>query len=391
MDWIFKKMGPAAALSLTAFTSIANAATDSQMRNLENRVNALEQKKGGNGGMINPPARPVVKDGIDLFVMGEVLIWKAREDNLNFATQLDAVPAANGATSGSAVNFKSKWNVGFRVGVGYNMAHDGWDVALNWARSNSHNKTSDENECGCVSEVFQPVYYPKDYDANQLTLPPYVTEAQAKYWRTNLNLVDLELGREFFVSKWMTVRPHVGLRYMNLRQKQRFEYEGGNFLTAYNAVGVGDVLPGATEDFVFLKNNFWGIGLRAGLDSTWGLGAGVSIYGKLALSALWGKFKLSQSHTLRTSATEGTTASLSNFRDTLHVTRPMADLAIGLRYDTTFSNDSWGFGIWAGWEQHYLWSQAKFLKFVGDRYTSLNESNGDFDVGGVNIGMSVDF
>ena len=36
MDWIFKKMGPAAALSLVAFTSFLNAADDAQVRNLEN-------------------------------------------------------------------------------------------------------------------------------------------------------------------------------------------------------------------------------------------------------------------------------------------------------------------------------------------------------------------
>src|ERR1700722_20092866 len=132
MNWMFKKMCPTAALSLVAFTSLLNAADDAQIRNLNNRVTALEQKKGGSGGMINPPARPVVTDGVDIFITGEILVWRAREDNLDYAVQLDQVPTLNGVNSGSGVHFKGKWRPGVRVGIGYNMPHDGWDLNLIW-------------------------------------------------------------------------------------------------------------------------------------------------------------------------------------------------------------------------------------------------------------------
>lgn len=386
MDWIFKKMGPAAALSLVAFTSIVNAADDSQMRNLENRVNALEQKKGGNGGMINPPARPVVKDGVDLFVTGEVLIWKATADDLDYAVQLDQVPTFSNAKSGEGVHFKGKWNVGFRVGIGYNMPHDGWDLNLAWTRFNSHSKDSDDNDCNCVSNIFQPIYYPKDYNVDTDAGAPYVTEADGKYWRANLNIVDLELGREFFVSKWMTLRPFLGVRGAWLRQKTRFEYEGGNFFNT----DLTTFLPGANADYVFMKNNHWGVGLRAGMNTTWGLGAGVSLYGNCALSALWGKMKLTQTQTLENDVTEATGV-LTNFSDRFTVVRPVLDLAAGLRYDTLFADDSWGFGIWAGWEQHYFWDQMRFLKFSGEKFAQMGQNEGDFSVGGVNVGMSFDF
>ncbi len=396
MDWIFKKMGPAAALSLVAFTSILNAADDAQMRNLDNRVTALEQRKTGTGGMINPPARPVVQ-GVDLFVTGEVLVWRAREDNLDYAVSMDQTPTINGQESGNGVHFRGKWRAGSRVGIGYNLPHDGWDLNAIWTHFQSKDKKHEE-DCDCCTscEIFQPIYFPKDYNlaaGGDTVHGPWVSEAQGKYWRATLNMVDLELGREFFVSKWMTLRPHIGGRALWLRQKLKFEYEpnGGNFLLPYSS-GTSAVFPGANSDFVRLKNNFWGVGLRAGLDATWGLGAGVSLYSKLALSALWGKFSLEQTHTLVNDSEENEASFvLSDFEDRFQVCRPVLDLALGIRYDTTFNNDSWGLGVFAGWEHHYFWGQNKFIRFDGDQFSAMNENYGDFSVAGFNVGMSFDF
>jgi hypothetical protein len=186
----------------------------------------------------------------------------------------------------------------------------------------------------------------------------------------------------------MTLRPFIGARGMWLRQKLKFEYEtkdGGTFLDPFEATSGGD----PNSDFVFLKNNFWGVGLRAGLAATWGHGCGVSLYSQAALSALWGRFKLAQTHTLMGSA--GQVAVLSDFSDKFQVCRPVLDLAFGISYDTVFSDNEWGWGIWAGWEHHYFWGQNKFIRFDGDQFSAFNENYGDFSVAGVNVGMSFDF
>ncbi len=386
-----------AALSLIAFTGMLNANTKAHMRNLDDRISALEQKAELSGDEINPSARPVVEN-VDIFVLGEVLVWKAREDNLTYAVNMDQVPTINGVESGDGVHFRGKWEPGFRVGIGYNSRHDGWDLTLLWTHFQSKDKKHHEDDCDCCTntscEIFQPVYYPKDYNLTDGSFPsdttqgPSVSEAQSKYWRARLNLVDLELGREFYAGRWMTLRPFIGARGMWLRQKLKFEYEtkdGGTFLDPFETTSGGD----PNSDFVFLKNNFWGVGLRAGLDATWGLGCGVSLYSQAALSALWGRFKLAQTHTLMGSA--GQEMVLSDFSDGFQVCRPVLDLAFGISYDTTFSDNEWGWGIWAGWEHHYFWGQNKFIRFDGHQFSAFNENYGDFSVAGVNVGMSFDF
>ncbi|MFI5335032.1 MAG: Lpg1974 family pore-forming outer membrane protein, partial [Chlamydiales bacterium] len=331
MESILKKMGPAAALSLVAFTGVLNAAEDAQMRNLENRISALEQKKGASG-MVNPPARPVVKDGVDIFFAGEVLVWRATQDDMAYAVELDQAQAVNGFNSGETQHWRGKWAAGFRLALGYNMKHDGWDLDLVWARFNSKGKLNETNECSNTVSNFNPVFLPKEY-SNSTTTGVAAIEAEAKRWKLNLNLLDLELGREFFVSKWLTLRPHMGVRGAWVRQKMGVEYAGGNVATPYQTL-----LAGANSlDFESMKNNFWGVGLRGGLDSNWGLGCGFSIYGKLALSAVWGKFKVSEVANVQNENT-GTSAAVMNIQDRFSVMRPIADMALGLRYDTTFAD-----------------------------------------------------
>ena len=380
-----KKMGLAAAVSLVAFTGILNAADDAQMRNLENRVNALEQRKGASG-MINPPARPVVKEGVDMFVTGELLVWKATQDDMAYAVQLDQNPTINGFNSGKVKNWRGKWAAGFRVGLGYNMAHDGWDIDAYWTHFNMHGKSEeDDNECECVA-IFQPVFQPKDFN-NGNTTAVFVLEAEARKWKLDINMVDLEMGREFFVSKWLTLRPFVGLRGAWVRQKFEVEYAGnGTFASNYTTL-----LAGANSvDFESMKTHMWGVGPRAGLNTQWGVGSGVSFYGNLALSTVWGRTKVTEVANAQNEVA-ATEAEIEHFSNKFSATRAILDLALGLRYDTTFADDSWAWGIWAGWESHYFWSQNKLFNFGGHSNGEFYQYDGDLATNGVTIGMSFDF
>jgi major outer membrane protein len=370
MNWNLNSKIGQAALSLVAFTGVVNAASDdAQMRNFENRLTALEQKKGA-GGVINPSARPVVKNGVDIFVTGEVLVWKAHQDEMSYAAKVDSIPVRNAPQSGAISNWKGKWGTGFRLGIGYDMEHDGWDVDLYWTR---YYQTSRRHTTGNRHGIFQPLFQLTQESGSALL---YTTEAHDKKWKLRLDMIDLEMGREFFVSKWLTIRPHVGLRNIWVRQKFRVEYEGGS----YGSGPINSYLSGGTAAYVNFKNNFWGIGLRSGLDSQWGLGCGLSIYAKLAFSLLWGQMKETETQTV-ISSTDDTSLVGDKGRDIFHICRPVTDMALGLRYDTTFSDDSYALGVFAGWEHHYFWSQNRLIF----------ERNGDLSTSGVHAGLSFDF
>jgi hypothetical protein len=146
-----KKFHSIALCSLLAITSAALYAADeskpkedqaltyenAQLKNLENRVTALEEKKSRRE-IINPTGRPHIKDGVDWFLTADFLYWKATETGLPYAMHSENTTTfmndgAGGPTPKNRVDNPSfKWRPGARAGVGYNMAHDEWDLYFCW-------------------------------------------------------------------------------------------------------------------------------------------------------------------------------------------------------------------------------------------------------------------
>ena len=369
-----KKMWPAAATSLIAFTSLVNADSDSaQMRNLENRVNALEQRRGASG-MINPPARPQVKDGADLFIFGNLLYWNAHETGLPVAVRQKG--ATNNLSNAKVKNISFDWDFGFRVGAGYNAPHDGWDLSLSWLRfiTDGHKHVhADSNE-----RVFATRAHARD---------PFVASSSSfqkahSDFRLRLNQLDLDLGREFFVSKWLTLRPHFGLRADWVRQKWNTEYKNTNHINN----------PAPTETEAKYKDRWFGIGLEGGLDTQWGLGGGWSLFGNLTGAILYGFHHLNFEDKNKPSVSPDTNGVFADVKSTFRVSHPILDLMLGLRYDTMFDNDRFHFGIQGGWEHHVYFSQNQFPVFTDDFSIGTFVGNqGDLALQGWTLAARFDF
>jgi len=361
--------------SLVAFTSIVNADyDDAQLRNLENRVTVLEQKKGCNG-MINPSARPVVDDGADLFISADFLYWRCHENGLGYVIKNGGAfsgqnPESVGAVlnSGKIKNVHPDWRAGFRVGVGYNLDHDGWDLSANWTRyyTHAHNETF-----APIGGTLIPAFI------NPAIAPPVGTLVEAEaHWKLHLNVIDFELGREFFVSRCMTIRPFGGLKTAWLNQKMRTEYD---YLTAGT---VQTIEPK-------MSSNFWGIGLMGGLDSEWKFSEGWSIYASGDIALLYGYYKIRDREYGITSTAQTTRLKV---KDDPTIGRAITDLAAGLRWEEMFSCDSFRLRIQAGWEQHMYFSQNQFIKFTDALEQGIFVSNqGDISFEGWVLNAQFDF
>ena len=372
MDWNLKKMWPAAAASLVAFTSVLNAVVDdAQVRNIENRVCNLE-KTPCPGGCLNPPARPQVQCGYNLFVGAELLWWSGYESGLEYAmhNKTDVTTVNNGDVD----QMGNDYSWAFRFGVGYNLPHDGWDLYANWTFFN--NDVSNYSRAAQGSGVYPIWFSPLESWVGDNTT--YVTKANAK-WDVELNIIDLELGREFFTSKYLTLRPHMGFRYVRLDQQWHANYEGGNLLGSNYKYNVRN------------SNDFWGFGLRGGMDTQWGLGGGFSIFGNFALSLLHGHFHISQEEYQRNIANRTRTNRLS-FNNRKRVGRAVTDLSLGLRWDKMFDSDRFHLGLQLGWEHHMFWGQNQMWQMVGNRQAGAHTvGNNEYTTQGWTLAARFDF
>ncbi len=358
MELKLNKICPALAVACATLTSVVCAVDDMQVRNLENRVNALEQRRGANG-MINPPARPVVRDGVDLWVQAEVLFMHATEDGLAYSIKNEG---PGPVVDGSVKNVGYDWNWGFRAGIGYNLPHDGWDILLNWTwlRSNENKKESPN----APEVVLQTQTAP-----TQAAVAGTSAKGRA---RLHTNFLDFELGREFFVSKRLTLRPFAGVRAGWLNRNFRYEYH----------------VPGA-ENEGHNHNRFRGAGLRGGLNTQWGLCHGWSLFADLALSLIYGKQRL---HSHQDQEADGVETRIQHVHNHWTTVRPMIDLGAGLRWDHLFNCDAYRLRIQLGWEQMTLFGFNKDMNFVNANAPGKYTFNqGDLSWSGLALQFRFDF
>lgn len=387
MDWKLKKMIPTIAVSLVAFTSVLSAAGEEmQIRNLENRVSALEQKKGA-GGVINPAVNPYCKDAVDLFLRADFLWMSAREDGLEYAYEVSSQDVAAEEVDVDAANVDREWKAGFRVGIGYYMSHDGWDLTLDWTRLHGKHDSSVTSEGDAETIVTPGVDFVQRrmgrFDSITTTDASTFTDAHAK-WRADFDLVDLEMGRNFFVSKYLSLRPFVGLRLAILNQNMDYNYDDPT---------VTDL---AWDSYrVHHKNDYSGLGLRFGLNGDWMFGKGWSLFGNAALSGLYGKFKVDthEWEALTVEDSDDVVAEIGKFKDDYYSGKAALDLALGLRWTHLFSQDRYGLTIQLAWEDHVFFNQNQIPVWLSDSEFGGRtiEGHGDLSLQGLSLGIKFDF
>jgi hypothetical protein len=384
MNGKFKKMWPAFAASFVACTAFVNAdyapstsSTKTQQTPMQDRT--LVHNGKGPDMMITPNAYLTNR----VFFTGEALFWSAREGGLEFAVEdCDYTDTTSTFGNGNMLNPSPKWNVGFRLGLGYTFKHDGWDLLLKWTNFNS--KGHSNNEDDCCSTLNCPavtMWSNLPSDGNNL-----VAASASGHWKAKLNVVDLELGRAFMTSTWLELRPFVSVRGAWIKEKYSIDYDD----LTHTRVALGTI----DADDVSMKNKSWGVGPRAGLNSRWGFGCGFSLYGNAAISLLYGKFSVNHSETTTTvAAPTDITTQVLKVHDGYHVGRAVTDLALGFMWEHTFKSD-WALAINLGWEQQLYFNQNQFWRIPRgsiNNVQTFSHERGDLSFQGITLGGRIDF
>ncbi len=368
MNW--ERLLPLEAIaSLVSFALVSElaAAEDMQIRNLDSRLSALEQKQQS-GAMGNPSVRPRICEGYDLLATGDLLYWQANENGLSFVIKNEQDMGL--INDGHFVDPDFKWNWGFRVGLGCNFCHDGWDLYAAWIHLIS---TAD----GDATPSTHGELYTTLNNTHEATFDQKTTASSAKaHWELTLDIVDLELGREFFTSKWLTLRPHFGLRGASLPQDYHVDYYGGT-----------STLPGDDKVSIHMKNHFHGVGLRAGLSTQWILGCDFSLYGNAAVSILFGRFEITEHEDVLPLNID----QLGVAHD-FNSQRTVLDLSAGIRWDRDFCEGRYHTAVLLGWEEHTFYGQNQLILFSDNIKPGAYVSNlGDLSFQGGTLSLQIDF
>lgn len=383
----------------------ADSDTDSTFRNWDSRLTILESKRPT--CCVMPPARPTQKCGWGAYVTIDPLWMRAEENGLAFVaiTQNEGQVNPNFAQQNSIIgnsklkNLHFKSDFGFRLGIGLNLPHDGWDLGLNWTRFWTDAKK--HVKAGPTTLLTPTFANGQQYDLSSsfITLGAInqgmLTEAKSD-WRLHLNQIDMALGRQFFVSRWLSLKPYAGLRTAWIHQKDKIHYL--NFFSSPGSPVVNNLVH-------TMKCNYWGLGLLGGLDAQWRLGSGFSLFADGSASILYGYFQISSdessdgffptsilfpAHTFSTD--------LFDTHDFYHLNRFITDLSAGVRYDYLFCEERYHIGLQLGWETHLFFGQSQFQRFLaapqGSSFSFPAEfiaNQGDLSLNGLSLQVQFDF
>jgi hypothetical protein len=312
--------------------------------------------------MYNKAVNPAIKEGANLWVMGEALLWQAVQENLTYVYTGNNIAGAPNRTL-HTVDFA--WDWGFRVGAGYTAKQDGWDLGFYWTNIRNTAHGIEHPSTGKI--VFQV------WTVAQKVFPGAVTTATS-HWHVNLDQIDLELGREFYVGNFVTVRPFVGARSDWILQK-------------FNVDLIGHMIPTnlEIEQLAKLRNRFWGFGFVAGFDTNWMLGSGFSLYGDADMSILMGFFDIDQKGTQND-------VKIWNQAKSFRKGTAILDLGLGLKWSQLFCKDRFGIAFKLGYEYHLHFNQNQFIRSDGSILLELFSTiQGDLTYQGVIGGLEFDF
>ena len=223
-----------------------------------------------------------------------------------------------------------KWNYGWRVGIGF-ACNDCWEADLNWTHYQSKNA------------------HLADFRG-----------AETK-WKVHLDMVDLEIGKEMWFRRCFRLKPHLGLRVAQIKQRYRFEIDG----FVINPLVTGPVFPCLTPGFTSpfelfgtLRHNYLALGPRAGFDAQIPVGCGFHVYVTGAAAWLWGEM---QNRYRDNFILEG------DDRDNHWEGSGTTDFSVGLGWSDLWWHERRRLTFRFGYEHHWFIHETKFRNEGGIR------------------------
>ena len=288
---------------------------------------------------------PAVKDGVNVWIDVDVLYWKPWEKALVATNKKSNVFVTDNFTKKHVLHPDFNWDPGYRISSGYLFCSNRWTVEGSWTHLTS-DVSQHRSSHGSAFEGMFPIWSLSD----DVIPGDYVFESNLK-WKFTFNILDLTFER--YLKPWsrLELNPFVGLRSAWIKQNGDIVYEGGMFLIGILQPGIS--LNGA--DLIKMKNNYWGIGPRIGLDPRFILGNGFSINATAAIAGLYGFFTIAQKERYLERTRFSHHAHLNRFR-------AIGDLALGLQWKALFHEQTYALTLKADWEYHIFFHQFELKK-----------------------------
>ncbi len=309
---------------------------------------------------ITPIAGPRVENGADVFITADFIFWEANQAGFPYVYSTPLM-----GTSAGKIHYPNfHFDPGFQVGLGLELGHDGWDTYVNytWFHPQSREDTFLDNSN-------------RIYEQAGLENSAWFYDQGKMVFDFKLDVIDFEIGRNYYVSEHLAIRPFMGLKFAWNREdaKQYFN----DISNAY---------------FIETTQKAFDAGMRLGLDSRFKINDNWSIYGNSAFSTLASNCK---GHTQATETTAEPNLVLTNLKNKNVVIQPVLELSLGIAWDIWSDDQEYHLGVSAGYDFQYwnsnLYTVVPLIDPTVPTISNTLQKKGDLSIQGLNIRFRFDF
>jgi len=328
--------------------------------------------------LITPPVAPAGNPCPGYFFTADFIWWKTNISNSNFAANgfasgtLAVVGGSQTSTGPGRIQHpKFEFEPGFKVGAGVFLPHDGWDLyaCYTWLHGGRHtNGISATSSTNAINLV----------PSSGAGIAVAQVLGESCTWKQRFNVIDLELGRNFFISRFLSLRPFAGLKGARIREHLHFNSMGQGTSGGLN--------PGITLSPTqqYRRQNMWGLGPRIGLDSLWHFTKEFGLYADFAFSLLWTDYHTHFHDTSTSSSTGISVTSITVFtKEVITNVTPVVEVGLGLSYMHWFCGDDYFLEAHAGWEGQCWWDFNHFTDYAN--------KSGNLTLHGLTAGLKFGF
>ena len=362
---VFKKL-PAWLISLNCISCMGF----SQQSSCQNYQSEIQNIPYG----YNLNARIDVEKPINLFNEISFLYWYASQSNMELGVVAD-YSNPNYFYNGKIIHQDFNYDPGFKLTLGGNLNPDKWDCILQytWFKSTS-------TSCTSLIPYGDKVIFPS-WQLPDFLISYYYGSEQ---WQLNMNILDLNLGKTYFVSDRLSFRSFYGARATFINEKVNISYRNvtnPNFLPIYQVN-------------VEQKSNSWAVGPRIGLDTSWILGYGLNFYGNTGLDISFTQYPTIsfKQETLDTlgQVIKGSLAKVVENND--NQVRLHTDLEFGISWGTHFYKNKFHTQLKAGYTFQVFFDQDMFRSFVDDQTLGKADSpHGNLYIHGLDLSWGINY
>ncbi|MCH9617423.1 MAG: hypothetical protein SP4CHLAM5_07120 [Chlamydiia bacterium] len=310
-----------------------------------------EHKEHKSMHAVPPPQHPGGPDALSFYVGAAYTYWAPYQEGMNLAI---GEPTTGTTVRGNVLKPAMNAASGFKVSLGANTHHDGWnaEIAYTWF----YYSPSMKDHTILTGVTYRPTFNAIDEAYSSLK----------SQFKTQFNRIDLTVDRSFYAGHYMTFRPWMGLL-------AAWDTQNLNF--------IGNTSSTVTQQ-AYKKQTWWGIGPYAGGEGTYYFTNDWGLFIKSGVSLLLSDRTVYNNNL---NYTDGVAASaVANNKATDYGVDPMFETELGLRWDSNWTD--WALRIDLGWQLQTYFNHNGFLG-----YYSGAGNMGTFAMQGLTLAVRVNF